>query len=185
MKKLVLSLAIVSALGLSACDSETIEDVQKEVADNGTAVTAQARISYDPANGILSVPNDLLFSDTTDGTLNLPVEDATDFGDPTVAMSALDGWSTTNPFVLAIDFPAGTSLDAASVYNPASIKVYETLMGGDPGCETVPRGAACTVVGELTFGVDFIAKAFPSGVLMTLSPMEFFPLTVDMITGLR
>jgi Pla-1/cef family extracellular lipase len=173
MKKLALSLAIISALGLSACGSETIEDIQKEVAENGTAVTAQARISYDPSNGILSVPNDLLFSDTTDGTLNLPVEDATDFSDPTVAMSALDGWSTTNPFVLAIDFPAGTSLDAESVFNPASIKVYETLMGGDSGCEAVPRGAACSVVSELTFGVDFIAKASGNSIaVVPLKPLK-------------
>ena len=173
MKKLALSLAIISALGLSACDSETIEDIQKEVADNGTAITAQARIVFDPANGVLSVPNDLLFSGSTDGTLNLPVEDATDFSDPTVAMSALDGWSTTNPFVIAVDFPAGTSLDAASVFNADSIKVYETLMGGDPGCEAVPRGAACTVVGELTFGVDFIAQAKGNSIaVVPLKPLK-------------
>jgi len=173
MKKLALSLAIISALTLSACDSETIEDVQKEVADNGTAITAQARIIFDPANGVLSVPNDLLFSGSTDGTLNLPVEDATDFSDPTVAMSALDGWSTTNPFVIAVDFPTGTSLDAASVFNADSIKVYETLMGGDPGCEVVPRGAACTVVGELIFGVDFIAQAKGNSIaVVPLKPLK-------------
>ncbi len=173
MKKLALGLAIISALGLSACDSETIEDVQKEVADNGTAVTAQARITFDPANGVLSAPNDLLFSGTTDGTLNIPVDDATDFSDPTVAINALDGWSTTNPFVLAVDFPAGTSLDAASVYNPTAIKIYETLMGGDPGCEVVPRGAACKVVGELTFGVDFIAQAKGNSIaVVPLKPLK-------------
>jgi Pla-1/cef family extracellular lipase len=173
MKKLALSIAIISALGLSACDSETIEDVQKEVVENGTAVTPLARIVFDPANGVLSVPNDLLFSGTTDGTLNLPVEDATNFSDPTVAMSALDGWSTTNPFVLAIDFPAGTTLDAASVFAPTSVKVYETLMGGAPGCEAVPRGAACTVVGELAFGVDFIVQAKGNSIaFVPLKPLK-------------
>ena len=170
MKKLALSLAIVSALGLSACDSETIEDIQKEVAENGSAVKPLARVVFDPSNGVLSVPNDLLFSGSLDGTLNLPVEDATDFSDPTVAMSALDGWSTTNPFVIDLAFPAGTSLDAASVMNPASIKIYETLMGGDAGCESVPRGAACKVVGELTFGVDFIAQA--KGNNIAIVPMK-------------
>lgn len=175
MKKLALSLAIISALGLSACDSETIEDVQKEVVENGTAVTPLARIVFDPANGVLSVPNDLLFSGSTDGTLNLPVKDATDFSDPTVAMSALDGWSTTNPFVLAIDFPEGTTLDAASVYAPTSVKVYETLMGGTPtpSCKDVPRGAACKVVGELTFGVDFIVKAKGNSIaFVPLKPLK-------------
>jgi Pla-1/cef family extracellular lipase len=175
MKKLAISLAIISALGLSACGSETIKDVQIETAEKGTAVTSLARIVFDPGADVprLSVPNDLLFSGSTDGTLNLPVKDATNFGDPTVAMSALDGWSTTNPFVLEIDFPAGTSLDAASVSDSASVKVYQTLMGGDPGCEIVPRGAACTVVGELIFGVDFIAQASGNSIaVVPLKPLK-------------
>ena len=80
MKKLALSLAVISALGLSACDSETIEDVKKEVIDNGTAVKPLARIVFDPgaAEPLLSIPNDLLLSGTTDGTLNLPDENLVD-----------------------------------------------------------------------------------------------------------
>jgi len=112
MKKLIVSLAVISALSLSGCGSETVEDVKNDVDNNITPLIASARVVFDPAGGVLSVPNDLLFSGTQDGTLNLPVEDPTDFSDPTVAMSALDGWSTTNPFVLSINFPAGTSLDA-------------------------------------------------------------------------
>ena len=173
MKKLVLSLAIISALGLSGCDSETIEDVKIDVAENSTPIVASARVVFDPSNGVLSVPNDLLFTGTQDGTLNLPVDDATDFSDPTVAMSALDGWSTTNPFALDITFPAGTTLDGNSAFNPASVKIFETLMGGDPGCESVPRGAACTVVGELTFGVDFVTKASGNSVaVVPLKPLK-------------
>ena len=173
MKKLVLSLAIISALGLSGCGSETIEDVKKEVAENGTPVVATARVIFDPSNGVLSVPNDLLFTGTLDGTLNLPVSDPTDFSDPTVSMSALDGWSTSTPFVLDIDFPAGTSLDPNSVLSPASVKIFETLMGGDPGCEAVPRGAACSVVRELTFSVDFITQASGNSVaIVPLKPLK-------------
>ena len=173
MKKLVLSLAIISALGLSGCGSETIEDVKVDVAENSTPVVASARVVFDPSNGVLSVPNDLLFNGTEDGTLNLPVDDATDFSDPTVAMSALDGWSTTNPFVLDINFPAGTSLDGSSVFSPASVQIFEALMGGDPGCEAVPRGAACTVVAELTFGVDFVTKASGNSVaVVPLKPLK-------------
>lgn len=173
MKKLILSLAIFSALGLSGCDSETIKDVKNEAAENGTPIVASARVVFDPAGGVLSVPNDLLFLGTQDGTLNLPVEDPTDFSDPTVAMSALDGWSTTNPFVLSINFPAGTSLDGSSVFSPASVQIFEALMGGDPGCEQVPRGAACTVVSELTFGVDFVTQASGNSVaVVPLKPLK-------------
>ncbi|PKG86419.1 lipase [Colwellia sp. 75C3] len=175
MKKLALSLAIISALGLSACDSETIEDVKKEVADNGTAVTSLARVVFDPgaATPRLSIPNDLLFSGTQDGTLALPMEDPNDGSDPAVAMSALDGWSVSNPFVLNVDLPQDTTLDAVSVMNPASVRIFETLMGQDIGCEAVPRGAACKVVNELTFGVDFVAQASSKGIVIApLKPLE-------------
>lgn len=170
MKKLVLNLAIVSALALTACGDETLKEVEKDTAENGTPIVAPARVVFDPANGVLSVPNDLLLQGSQDGTLNIPMDDPADSADPFFALNALDGWSTTNPFVLAIDFPEGTSLDSNSAVNPASVKIYETLMGGDTGCEAVPRGAACTVVGELTFGVDFITQA--SGNSLAVIPLK-------------
>lgn len=173
MNKLILRFAIISALGLSGCGSETIEDVKNELPDNGTPVTAPARVIFDPANAIISVPNDLLFSGTLDGTLNLPVEDPLNGSDPFVALSALDGWSTVNPFTIDIDFPAGTSLSGNSVSNPASVRIFEALMGGDIGCEVVPLGAACLVVSELTFGVDFISqKSGASIVVIPLIPLK-------------
>ena len=39
---------------------------------------------------------------TVDYTLNIPVTDATNFGDPLVAVNALDGWSTTQPMLLEV-----------------------------------------------------------------------------------
>ena len=175
MKKLVLSLAIASTLGLSACDDETIKDVEKEVVDNGTAVTPTARVKFDPSAGAagLSIPNDLIFLNTVDGTLEIPVADPTDGSDPFVAISALDGWSISQPFSLAIDFPTGTSLNADSVANPASVRIFEAVMGGDANdsdCTAVTRGLACKVVGELTFGVDFVTQA--SGNNISVIPMK-------------
>jgi Pla-1/cef family extracellular lipase len=176
MNKLLISLAVAGALGLSGCDSESIKDVQKSVVENNSAVIASARVVFDPSNGVLSVPNDLLFQNTQDGTLNIPVEDATNFSDPLVALSALDGWSTVNPFVLDINFPAGTSLDANSVFNPASVKVFEAVMGGDTNdseCTSVTRGLACKIVKELTFGVDFITQASGNSVaVVPLKPLK-------------
>ena len=175
MKKLVLSLAIASTLGLSACDDETIKDVEKEVVDNGTAVTPTARVKFDPSAGAagLSIPNDLIFLGTVDGTLEIPVADPTDGSDPFVAISALDGWSISQPFSLAIDFPTGTSLNADSVANPAAVRIFEAVMGGDANdsdCTAVTRGLACKVVGELTFGVDFVTQA--SGNNISVIPMK-------------
>lgn len=176
MKKLVISLAIASALGLSGCDSETINDVTKEVPQDNTVVPSASRVVFDPSNGVLSVPNDLLFSGTTDGTLNIPVDDPSDFQNPQVAINALDGWSTTNPFVLNIALQAGRTLDANSVFNPASVHVYEAVMGGDltdTDCTALTRGLACKIVNELTFGQDFVAQAQGSGIAIApLKPLK-------------
>ena len=163
MKKLVLSLAIASTLGLTACDSETVADVKKEAAQNGPVAVEASRIVFDPASGIegLSVPNDLIFSGTQDGTLEIPVADPTDGSDPFVAASALDGWSTVNPFVINVSFPAGRSLDGNSVFNPESVRVFEAVMGGDASdadCATVQRGLACKIVRELTYLEDFATR---------------------------
>lgn len=174
MKKLVISLAIISALGLSGCDSETIEDVKIDVAENGTPVVASARVVFDPANGVFSVPNDLAFTGTQDLTLNIPVADATDGSDPFVALSALDGWSTTNPFPLDIDFPAGTSLDGSSVFSSASVKIFE--------CEPKFLTDDCTVAGELTFGVDFVTQA--SGNSVVVVPLKPFKAKTTYILAL-
>ncbi len=175
MKKLVLSLAIISALGLSGCDSESIKDV-KTNADNGTAIVASARVVFDPANGVISIPNDLLFSGTVDGTLNIPVDEGANYADPKFALSALDGWSTAQPFVIDINFPAGTSLDGNSVFNATAVRVFETVMGGDASdsdCVSVTRGFACKVVNELTFGTDFVTQASGNSVaVIPLKPLK-------------
>lgn len=174
MKKLMLSLTIASTLALSACDSETIKDVQQKVKDNNSAVTPLSRVVFDPSNGVLSVPNDLLFQGTTDGTLNPPTDDPADGSDPFVALSALDGWSTVNPFLLNLDFATGTELDGDSV--TGSIHIYEAVMGGDQNdadCTAVPRGLACKIIGELTFGADFIAqKSGNSVAVVPLKPLQ-------------
>lgn len=184
MKKLVLSLAIISALGLSGCGSETIEDVKNDAAENNTPIVASARVVFDPGadEPRLSVPNDLLFTDTLDGTLNMPDENLedeageklpTDYLNPAAALGALDGWSTITPFPLNIDFPEGTTLDADSVFNPASVRIFEILMGGNVGCEQLPIEAACQVVSELTFGIDFVSKALGNRIaVVPLKPLK-------------
>lgn len=177
MKKLVLSMAIAGALGLSGCDSETIKDVEQDVAQNGPATLPKTRVVFDPSAGVLSVPNDLLFTGTTDGTLNLPVDDPTDFSDPLVAANALDGWSTNQPFVIDMALPAGVSLDADSVFNPASVRLFEANMGGATAttaeCQAVSQGSACNVVGELAFGSDFVAQVSGSSIaIVPLKPLK-------------
>ncbi|WP_111980050.1 VolA/Pla-1 family phospholipase [Algibacillus agarilyticus] len=178
MKKLLISLSIASSLGLSGCsDDQSLSSIQKESAEN--TVIPATRVLFNPSDGELSIPNDLLFSGTTDGTLNLPVADANDRADPTVALSSMDGWSTQQPF--AIDFvlpPAVSSLDAASVSIPGAITIYQVVMGAsqtDAECSQVQAGLACKFVKELNFGTDFVTTLSSPNQIAVVPITPFMP----------
>ncbi|AWB67318.1 hypothetical protein C2869_13090 [Saccharobesus litoralis] len=165
MKKLLLSTSILSVLALTGCGDDTsLSSIVDDHKDN--KVIAATRVSFDPSNGVLSVPNDLLFStppnDLTkkDGTLNIPVADEADLSDPTVALNTLDGWSVQQPFTIDFVLPAGVdSLDANSVAQPGAIRIFEVVMGAslvDSDCASVQAGLACKMVGELSAPVNFV-----------------------------
>ena len=50
---------------------------------------------FQPAQGVFPFPNDLYFSGTTDGTIN--IQPANGLIPNQVGLNALDGWSTTAP----------------------------------------------------------------------------------------
>lgn len=189
MNKLLLSFAIASALGLAGCGGESLDEIKDDTQTGGEVQIPLSRVVYDPANGVLSPPNDLLFqvpaTVVSDGTLYMPTErnaagfplDNPNYADPSTALGALDGWSTQNPFTIALSFTTGVSLDATSVRQPGSVHLVETLMGDpaspDADCRAVPRGAACKTVDSLTFGVDFVAQASGNNVaVIPLKPLK-------------
>lgn len=103
--------------------------------------------------------------------------DAPNYADPSTALGALDGWSTQNPFTIALNLSSGVTLDAASVQQAGAVYLVETLMGDpaspDADCRAVPRGAACKAVGSLTFGVDFITRASGNSIaVIPLKPLK-------------
>lgn len=182
MNKLLLSFAIASALGLAGCGGESLDEIKDNTQTGGEVQIPLSRVVYDPAGGVLSPPNDLLLQGTTDGTLFMPGEknaagahlDAPNYADPSTALGALDGWSTQNPFTIALGFAAGVTLDPASAKLPSSVHIVETLMGDpaspDADCRSVPRGAACKAVNSLTFGVDYVTQA--SGNSLAVIPLK-------------
>ncbi|MBO1255524.1 hypothetical protein J3L16_07495 [Alteromonas sp. 5E99-2] len=159
MKKLILCTSIAMALGLIGCGSdETLQDIQDET----PPASPFSRVVFDPATGDLNIPNDLLILPGDDGffdfTLNIPVDDPTDFADPQNALNVLDGWSTSHPFAINIDVPAGTALDESTL--SAGILLFEATLGldnRDPDCAqiTIPS-AGCKIGDQLTFGVDYV-----------------------------
>ena len=175
---MLLSLSVAAAL--AGCGGgETLEDVKND----SVTVIPKATVKFDPANGVISVPNDLLMSGTRDGTLNIPGElndenvsiPRAAYADPQLALGALDGWSTQVPFKIDLTFPPNVSLDATSAGTPGSVRIFEVIMGAsltDAECSQAPAGAACKLVGELTFGVDFVTQA--SGDAVAIIPLKPF-----------
>lgn len=192
MKKLVLSIAITSALGLTACEDTSLEDVQAENSQQKAEIKAQAvaeattprvRTVFDPSGGELSIPNDLLFSGTTDGTLEIPAEvaqkeagDGVDFGNPEVALGALDGWGTQNSFTVALDFESEELAIDPTTLVPGAVSLYQVEKYPsltDADCADPSKsGLLCKGLKELTFGVDFVATL--SGKDIAIVPLKPF-----------
>jgi len=158
MNKLLISTGVLAALGLAGCGSDSLEEINAEA----TPQTPFSRIVFDPANGNLNIPNDLLMLPGDDGffdyTLNIPVADPTNFGDPQNALNILDGWSTNQPFVIDVETPPGASLDASTL--SAGVHLYEATLGlnqQDADCAAIPiPSAGCKVGDKLAFGVDYV-----------------------------
>lgn len=176
MKKLLLSVAVGSALGLTGClssgDDANVSDEEARV--------AFTRVVFDPNAGALPIPSDILLGGTTDGTLNIPVADPTNYGDPQVAINALDGWSTTMPmrfeFAYSSDQAGNTvAINPDSVTSSGAIRVFKTVMGADPQdaeCAAADVGTACRVEEELEFGTDFaVTYANQTATVVPLRPL--------------
>ena len=107
--------------------------------------------NFDPANGIIPFPNNLLLNGSTDLTLNIPVEDPSDFSDPKVAMTALGGFSTTAPWSAGFTAP----IDATTLTAGSSVRVFEVTLSG-------PGGGVTGVTRELQAPQDFVVALAPS-----------------------
>ncbi len=148
--RLTLSLALSSLL-LAACSSSS--NSPRAVATpaatnaNGSPVTGVLTVRFDTTAGKIPLPNNLLFSGTTDLTLNPPVANPANFGDPLVAVSSLDGWSTVAPFTF--QFQGGATPEAASVVAGSSVRVFEVALTG-------PGGGVTRIVRELASPAEFV-----------------------------
>lgn len=174
--RIPLTLAL-STLLLAACGGSSNSDraVSTAPANNndGSPVTGVLTVCFDPANanavghpcrGAVPLPNNLLLSGTTDLTLNPPVANPNNFGDPTVAISTLDGWSTVGP--MSTTFNA--SPNPASIVPGQTVRIFEVPLTG-------PGGGTTGIVRELAGGTEFVTAMAPSdasGRTMAIIPTQ-------------
>lgn len=119
--KQVLALSAAVGIALAGCVSD---DESTPVVPPGNATF---KALYAPLGGIFPFPNDLFFSGTADGTVNIPVQDPNDESDYLVAMNAQDGFSTTAPIFIPFDGPS--NIDAATIQNSDVIIADTTVPG--------------------------------------------------------
>jgi dienelactone hydrolase len=148
--RLTLSLAL-SSLFLAACSSSSNSPRAVPTPPPSTTTTVLT-VRFDPATSAIPLPNNLLLSGTRDLTLNPPVANPNNFGDPLVAVSSLDGWSTVGP--ASVSFGV-SSPAAASIVPGQSVRVFEVTLTG-------PGGGVTGVTRELAAPAEFVTALAPS-----------------------
>lgn len=124
---------------------------------DGTPVTRIGpTANFDPSAGVVPTPNNLVYAGSVDGTLNLPVADPANFGDPLVALNAQDGWSTTAPMVMTFS----AAVDPATVIPGQSVRVFQVTLSG-------VGGAVTGVTRELAAPAEFVAFIHPADTTQT------------------
>lgn len=190
----LLALALAAAV-LPGCGGD--DKSGREVDTSPVSVSAKA--VFDPANAALPFPIDLLFAATADGSINIPGKpnslDAADaagtlaaatttttnpafMADPQTSVNTMDGWSNTAPMVVSFSDAIASPSDMGGSPLPDGIRIFQTD-GFDPGA----AAGSYTIDRELAFGVDFVAGANGTALLVIpvapLEPSTTFIVSID------
>lgn len=146
---------ITAVLLVGGCNDSTNYDFDSSVAtakENFAAQTlkdsANTKAIFSPASGIIPSSSDLLFTGSTDGTLNIPTDATMSDGQKALVaqLNTLDGFSTTN----AVTTTFSSSLDTASIALGQSIFVFELA--------TDAQGNVTGVAKSLASPADMVVK---------------------------
>lgn len=146
----VLSSALLAACGGSSNSSRAVP-VGPINNNNGSPATGVISARFDPSAGVLPFPTNLLLSGTTDLTLNIPVVDPNNYGDPKVALNALDGFGTVSPWTTSFSVAPKIS----SVVAGQTVRMFEVTLTG-------PGGGVTGIVRELQPTADFVVAPVSS-----------------------
>ncbi|MCB1754383.1 MAG: Ig-like domain-containing protein [Gammaproteobacteria bacterium] len=164
MKYSRLIISLVAVLFIGACSDSSDFDFEKarQEAEEAAAQTPGATFEakFDPGNQIIPFPNNLLLLGSEDGTINISVDDETNYADPQVALNALDGFSTTAP----ISTTFSQAIDPASVILGDTVRVFEVSASAE--------GAVTGVVGELNQTQIAATVTGETGNTLVLLPLQ-------------
>ena len=157
--RLSLLLALSSSLLLSACGggSNSSRAVAAPPATNsgGTPVTAVITARFDPSNAVVPFPTNLLLSGTTDLTLNIPVANPTNIGDPAVATECARWLQHRCAVEYHVQHAAASRRAMVRAAPTARVRVFEVTLTG-------PGGGVTSVVRELQSPQEFVVALAPS-----------------------
>lgn len=133
---------------------------------NGKPVTAVITARFDPNNAVVPFPTNLLLQGTTDLTLNIPVANPANYGDPAVAMNALDGFSTISAWSTTFS----TAPNPATLLGGQTVRMFEVQLTG-------PGGGVTKIVRELASPQEFVvAPASTDATGQTIAVVPTAPL---------
>lgn len=164
---------VVSILAGCGGSSSTPRSVPAPPTENpdGTPTTDVITANFAPADGVLPFPINLLLSGSGDLTINIPVEDPDDFGNPQVALNALDGFSTVSPWTFSFSEP----VDPNTIVPGSSVRLFQVQF-------VFGTIAVQQVVTELVPGQDYVATVAgtdPTGRTIAIVPLR----PLDEMTG--
>ena len=148
----------LGVLGLTACGDDKRTTVQDNIDE--TAFVAQLNLS----DSVIPFPNDILFSGTADGTLNIPVDDPTDYSDPQVALNALDGFSTIAPITTTFS----SAIDSATLVGGSTVRVFQVTTD-------FATKAVTGITAELAVDVDYalsVSTVDAESATLVISPLK-------------
>lgn len=190
MKMNVIGLAVASSLALSACGGGAGSDGPAEpITPPGAGSTPRTKVVFETTDAdgdgyTIPLPNDLLFSGSTDLTLNIPGVTDTDLGSSdgtkrvSAALSRLDGWSATAPWVILFsNGDAAVTLDAATLVAGQTVRLYKVKLNRTPLPNGIvpPSGTLTSIDSELVAGTDYrieVAKEDSRGRTMRVFPLK-------------
>lgn len=187
MNKRLILIALTLVLSVNAWAKPTQPARNKD----GSIVTGVLTAQFDAAAGKLPFPTNLLFIGTTDLTLNIPVSNPGNFGDPAVALSATDGFSTSEPWTVNFvqdQISALNTVKPAATINPASVTTGNSVRFFEVSTVFGTIVTVSGIIRELTPGVDYVATlASPSTIaILPLLPLKEMTTYMAVITdGVR